>query len=133
MVAVLLGLWVLWLKLLLKVDVKLLDFFLSSLLKEVSHHGYVYQPKWTLVPQCEKLGVIVSNKMEFELTNCVVELYVYIEADEYHIWMLTLEEITITRSIFNLQTLLTLVLKIILGQALHRAIWDNFQLQILKI
>lgn len=125
MVAVLLGLWVLWLKLLLKVDVKLLDFFLSSLLKEVSHHGYVYQPKWTLVPQCEKLGVIVSNKMEFELTNCVVELYVYIEADEYHIWMLTLEEITITRSILFYQ--------IILGQALHRAIWDNFQLQILKI
>ena len=125
MVAVLLGLWALWLKLLLKVDVKLLDFFLSSLFKEVSHHGYVYQPKWTLVPQCEKLGVIVSNKMEFELTNCVVELYVYIEADEYHIWMLTLEEITITRSILFYQ--------IILGQALHRAIWDNFQLQILKI
>ena len=45
MVAVLLGLWALWLKLLLKVDVKLLDFFLSSLFKEVSHYGYVYQPK----------------------------------------------------------------------------------------
>lgn len=47
--------------------------------------------------------------------------------------MLTLEAITITRIIFNLQTLLRLALKIILGQALHRAIWDNFQLQILKI
>lgn len=134
MVAVLLGLWVLWLKLLLKVDVKLLDFFLSSLFKEVSHHGYVYQPKWTLVAQCEKLGQCNTVKWNGILINhCVVEFYVYIEADEYHIWMLTLEAITITRSIFNLQTLLRLALKIILGQALHRAIWDNFQLQILKI